>query len=76
MFRVNRTEFRKEEGEPALRSCWECNPAHEHLKDETCESLFVCFSCGRYYVFGRFTEDFDTDEKLFSFLNERFDAKA
>lgn len=36
----------------AMRSCWECNPAHEHLKNAT--GRFVCFECGRYYENGAF----------------------
>lgn len=32
-----------------LRTCWECNSAHEHLKD--CEKLH-CISCGKYYERG------------------------
>jgi hypothetical protein len=34
---------------PAMRSCWYCNPAHEHLKKW---DFFVCFSCGVQYASG------------------------
>ena len=32
-----------------MRSCWNCNPAHEHLKKH---ALIVCYSCGRYFYKG------------------------
>lgn len=31
-----------------FRSCWHCNAAHEHLKDQ----VFRCFNCGYLYVEG------------------------
>lgn len=34
---------------PTFRSCWNCNPAHEHLK--TCRWL-VCFACDKTYHTG------------------------
>lgn len=34
----------------ALRSCWNCNPAHERLKQADC--LIMCFSCGGWYLRG------------------------
>ncbi len=36
----------------AMRSCWECNAAHEHLK--RAEGLFWCFDCGRMFSHGGF----------------------
>jgi hypothetical protein len=36
----------------AMRSCWECNPAHEHLKRAV--GKFWCFVCGRRYEGGQF----------------------
>lgn len=33
-----------------IRSCWNCNPAHEHLKES--EIPLMCFSCGRIYYKG------------------------
>ena len=49
-----------EKGEPALRSCWECNGAHEHLKKVN--SLHYCWECCRYWVFDRFLDTFTTDD--------------
>ena len=54
------------EGEPALRSCWECNGAHEHLKDT--DFLHVCILCGRYWIFGHFMDDFESTEAMDEFL--------
>lgn len=34
---------------PTIRSCWECNPAHEHLKSA---ALLYCFACGCVYKKG------------------------
>lgn len=34
----------------AFRSCWNCNPAHEHLKQA--DYLISCFECGCYYYKG------------------------
>ena len=34
-----------------LRTCWNCNPAHEHLK-ECADYVILCFACGRYYFRG------------------------
>jgi hypothetical protein len=34
---------------PTFRSCWECNPAHEHLKSS---KWLVCFVCGNSYRLG------------------------
>jgi len=39
-----------EEGEPFLRSCPECNPAHKHLMDT--DYFHTCFQCGRSWIFG------------------------
>ncbi len=36
----------------AMRSCWDCNGAHEHLKNAT--GVFYCFSCGRCFANGGF----------------------
>jgi len=56
-----------EQGEPAFRSCWECNAAHEHLKKVN--MLHVCImGCGRYWVFDRFLDEFDTDEEFDAFF--------
>lgn len=34
----------------ALRSCWECNSAHEHLK--TLDIPLNCFDCGKWFYKG------------------------
>jgi len=33
-----------------MRSCWNCNGAHDHLQNAT--YAFVCFECGRWYYKG------------------------
>lgn len=33
-----------------LRSCWDCNRAHEYLKD--CPIPLKCFLCGKCYFKG------------------------
>ena len=53
-------------GEPAMRSCWECNGAHEHLKKTN--RMHVCFECGRYWVFDRFLNSFETDADFDAFF--------
>jgi hypothetical protein len=38
----------------AMRSCWKCNPAHEHFKrgmDKTW--VLWCFGCGHYFYKGK-----------------------
>ncbi len=40
----------KAAGKFAMRSCWKCNGAHEHLKKS--DSLIVCFECGHWYLEG------------------------
>ena len=42
----------KEKNKFSMRSCWECNPAHKYLKKV--RGLFVCFSCGRWWMNGDF----------------------
>lgn len=32
-----------------FRSCWECNSAHEHLKEGE-DVVLLCFGCGNYYL--------------------------
>jgi hypothetical protein len=46
-----------------MRSCWECNGAHDHLKKVN--TLHWCFECARYWVFDRyfdFADDAAFDE--------------
>lgn len=38
-----------------MRSCWVCNPAHEHMKESG--GLRVCFDCGRWFFQGGFLDD-------------------
>lgn len=33
-----------------MRSCWNCNPAHEHLKNS--ELVIRCFDCGHWFYRG------------------------
>jgi len=53
-------------GEPAMRSCWICNPAHEHLKNTNFPHY--CYLCGRYWICGKFFDEFETLEKLKKFV--------
>lgn len=55
---MNREEARakvkrllKEKGADAVevRSCWNCNGAHDHLKTH---ELIKCYECGRWYYKG------------------------
>lgn len=36
-------------GNVALRSCWQCNGAHQHFLDRTDDCVIRCFACGRIY---------------------------
>lgn len=38
-------------GEPVMRSCWKCNPAHKHLKKA--DYIIWCFECGNFYFKGK-----------------------
>jgi len=38
-----------ENGRIIMRTCWVCNKAHTHLKEETKESVLYCISCGSVY---------------------------
>ena len=55
MTRLEKAEALKREDKFTVRSCWECNPAHEHLK--TRSGLFTCCECGRWYMDGGFFDD-------------------
>jgi hypothetical protein len=34
----------------SMRSCWKCNPAHEHFKKgEWGDWILYCFACGHYF---------------------------
>ncbi len=58
--------FTYEEREPVLRTCWECNTAHERLKNVNV--LHLCLGCGRYWVFGRFLDSFERDAERDAFF--------
>jgi hypothetical protein len=47
-------KLRKDTSAWAMRSCWVCNPAHNHfLRDTSDGFLFNCvMGCGRYYYNG------------------------
>lgn len=60
MIRVGNDIFKFEKGEPVMRSCWECNEAHEHLKKVN--TVHICFNCGKYWVYNRFLDSFKDDE--------------
>jgi hypothetical protein len=64
--------YTREENEPALRSCAECNPAHKHLMDT--DFLHCCFDCGRYWIHGKYLSDFETEDKMDEFLKEKLEA--
>lgn len=53
-------ELRKS-GNFAMRSCWECNPSHEHLKK--IGGLFTCIDCGRYYMNGGYLSNDNHSKK-------------
>ena len=65
---VSSDTYKLDEGEPALRSCPECNPAHEHLRNTS--FLHVCFQCGRYWIHGRYFDEFETVEETDKFLKK------
>lgn len=33
-----------------MRSCWECNPAHEYLKNS--KEVIGCYECGHWFYKG------------------------
>jgi len=39
---------------PAMRTCWNCNPAHAHFLEDTADDfLFACvMGCGHYFFNG------------------------
>jgi hypothetical protein len=48
--------------EIAWRSCWNCNPSHEHLKKEK-GCVILCIECGHYYYSGVDITTVDQGEK-------------
>lgn len=59
-------KYEYDDGEPMLRTCPQCNSAHEHLMKTN--RLHVCFECGRYWILGKYLADFETDEEVDAFL--------
>lgn len=51
---IKEYEERSKKGEPALRSCWECNSAHKRLKKA--DYLIYCMWCGKLYLKGKEVE--------------------
>jgi len=58
--------YEYDEGEPIIRSCPECNPAHEHLFKTN--RLHYCFECGRHWLLNKYLSDFETDEEVDKFF--------
>lgn len=49
-----------DDGKFAMRSCHECNTAHEYFThDEDC--VILCFACGRYWLGAYDLTEHDTD---------------
>jgi hypothetical protein len=66
-------DYKMDAGEPAMRSCPECNGAHEHLRNT--DFLHVCFQCGKYWIFGRYLDSFKTVEEMDAFMKEHLEVK-
>lgn len=61
-------KLKMEKGEPVLRSCWNCNSAHKHLKKVN--FLHTCFSCGRFWIFDKFLDRFKSDKEFDNFFEK------
>lgn len=59
MKNIGNDNIAMEEGDPAFRSCWVCNPSHDYLKSGQGDMLFFCLWCGRYWCKG---VDFSAEE--------------
>lgn len=57
-------KFESEHNELHMRSCWECNSAHDHLRESS--YFHWCFECGKLWCLGW---DFSCDAS-----DEEFDA--
>lgn len=57
-----------EKDEPLMRSCWECNSAHEHLKKTNI--LHLCFNCGKLWIFDKFIETLKTKKEFSSYMRQ------
>ena len=66
MIYLTKGEFKMEKDEPALRSCWKCNGAHNRLKKVN--TLHCCFECGRYWIFNKFIDTIKTDKEFDKFF--------
>jgi hypothetical protein len=58
-----------EKGEPCMRSCWECNSAHEGLKKVN--MLHWCFECGKYWIFDKFLKELKKDDEFDKFFRSK-----
>ena len=52
MVSIEEARKRAQEDNPTvtMRSCWNCNPSHEHLKNSDC--VIMCLECGEFYYLG------------------------
>lgn len=48
-----------------LRSCWVCNPAHEHMKQYGDDIILKCFGCGHVYFKGIDITIFDEEDTTY-----------
>lgn len=48
-----------------LRSCWVCNPAHEHMKQYGDDIILRCFGCGHVYFTGVDITIFDGEDVMY-----------
>lgn len=63
MTNIDRAQELRDASDFAMRTCWECNPAHEHLKDVG--GLFTCIDCARWFMNGDyFTNDEHCDAEF------------
>jgi hypothetical protein len=60
--RIEATKWIEKNKSPVWRSCWVCNPAHDHLKNVNYP--IECFSCGHYYYKGVNITITDKEERL------------
>lgn len=49
--KMTKEEFDKRALEVMMRSCWNCNSAHKHLKKA--DYIIWCFECGKLYLKGK-----------------------
>jgi ribosomal protein L37AE/L43A len=60
-------EYEWQGGEPFLRTCPDCNSAHEHLRNTN--RVHVCFACGKMWVLGVYIGDL-SEEDADTFVKE------